>query len=72
MYLTNVKIKAIVHEADEGGLGAEVPSIPGYTTRGDTMDEMLVDLRGAVEECLSVEISPASLDEHSQVLEIAV
>ena len=67
-----MKIKAIVHEADEGGFWAEVPSIPGCATQGDTMDELLVNLREAVEGCLSVEILPASLDEHSQVLEIAV
>ena len=63
-----MKIKAIVHEADEGGFWAEVPSIPGCATQGDTMDELLVNLREAVEGYLSVEILPASLGEHSQVL----
>jgi hypothetical protein len=30
-----VKIKVIVHEAEEGGFWAEVPAIPGCATEGD-------------------------------------
>jgi predicted RNase H-like HicB family nuclease len=67
-----MKIKAIIHEAEEGGFWAEVPSIPGCATQGETMEELLSNLHEAVEACLSVELSPASLDEHSQIIEIAV
>ena len=51
-----MKIKAIIHEAEEGGFWAEVPAIPGCATEGDTMDELLANLREAIEGCLSVEI----------------
>jgi hypothetical protein len=33
-----MKIKVVVHEAEEGGFWAEVPAIPGCATEGETMD----------------------------------
>ena len=35
-----MKIHAIVHKAEEGGFWAEVPSIPGCATQGETMEEL--------------------------------
>jgi predicted RNase H-like HicB family nuclease len=67
-----MKLKVIVHEAEEGGYWAEVPSIPGCATQGDTFEELLRNLYEAVEGCLSVEVSPAQLGDKDRVLEIAV
>ena len=67
-----MKIKVIVHEAEEGGYWAEVPSIPGCSTQGETFEELLQNLYEAVEGCLSVDISPAQINESDRVLEIAV
>jgi predicted RNase H-like HicB family nuclease len=50
-----MKVKVIVHEAEEGGYRAEVPSIPGCATQGETFDDLLQNLYEAVEGCLSVE-----------------
>jgi len=47
-------IHAIVHKAEEGGFWAEVPSIPGCATQGETMDELRANLREAIEGCLSL------------------
>jgi predicted RNase H-like HicB family nuclease len=65
-----VKLKVVVHEADEGGYWAEVPALPGCATQGETFEELLRNLYEAVEGCLSVDISPAQLG--GRVLEIAV
>jgi predicted RNase H-like HicB family nuclease len=46
-------IKIVVHEAEEGGFWAEVPAIPGCATQGETMDELLKNLRDAIVGCLS-------------------
>ena len=46
-------LKVIVHEAEEGGFWAEVPSIPGCMTQGETLEELLGNLFEAVEGCLS-------------------
>jgi predicted RNase H-like HicB family nuclease len=51
-----MKIKAIVHDAEEGGFWAEVPAIPGCATQGETMDELMHNLHEAIEACLSVDV----------------
>jgi predicted RNase H-like HicB family nuclease len=50
-----MKIKVIVHEAEEGGFWAEVPALPGCASEGDTMDELMRNLHEAIEGCLSTE-----------------
>ncbi|MDN5850041.1 MAG: type II toxin-antitoxin system HicB family antitoxin [Nitrococcus sp.] len=67
-----MKIKAVIHDAEEGGYWAEVPSVPGCVTQGDTFEELLTNLYEAVEGCLSVEVNPASVEDNARVLEIAV
>lgn len=52
-----MNIKAVVHEAEEGGFWAEVPAIPGCASQGETMEELIHNLREAIEGCLSVESS---------------
>ena len=48
-----MKVKVIVHEAEEGGFWAEVPSIPGCSTQGETYDELEANLLEAIEGCLA-------------------
>jgi predicted RNase H-like HicB family nuclease len=50
-----MKLKVVAHNAEEGGYWAEVPAIPGCATQGETLDELLENVREAVEGCLSVE-----------------
>jgi predicted RNase H-like HicB family nuclease len=68
----NMKIKIIVHEAEEGGFWAEVPAIPGCATQGETMDELLHNVHEAIEACLSVEVAAPEPDEKGRILEIAL
>jgi predicted RNase H-like HicB family nuclease len=68
-----MKLKVIVHEAEEGGYWAEVPSIPGCATQGETFEELLKNIYEAVEGCLSVDLMPADpMDTKTRILEIAV
>ena len=55
-YSRTMKLQVVIHEAEEGGYWAEVPSIPGCATQGDSFEELLSNLYEAVEGCLSVEI----------------
>jgi predicted RNase H-like HicB family nuclease len=50
-----MKLKVIIHDAEEGGYWAEVPSIPGCATQGETFEELLKNLYEAIEGCLSVD-----------------
>ena len=67
-----MKIKVIIHEAEEGGYWAEVPAISGCATQGDTMEELLENLYEAVEGCLSVDLESIQLKKTDKILEIAV
>jgi predicted RNase H-like HicB family nuclease len=67
-----VKIKVIIHEADEGGFWAEVPAIPGCATQGETREELIANLHEAIEACLSIDVKTPALAESDSVLEIAV
>ncbi len=67
-----MKLKVIVHEAEEGGYWAEVRSIAGCATQGETFDELLSKLYEAVEGCLSVDVRDVELTDKDKVLEIAV
>ena len=67
-----MKLKTIIHEAEEGGYWAEVPAIPGCATQGDTIEELISNLHEAVEACLSVDIKDIELSDKDRVMEIAV
>lgn len=67
-----MKVKVIVHEAEEGGYWAEVPSIPGCATQGETFEDLLANLYEAIEGCLSVDLSSIKIGKKDRLLEIAV
>jgi predicted RNase H-like HicB family nuclease len=67
-----MKLKVIVHEAEEGGFWAEVPAIPGCATQGESFEELLVNLYEAIEGCLSVDVTQSDMGEGARVFEIAV
>jgi predicted RNase H-like HicB family nuclease len=67
-----MKLKVIIHEAEEGGYWAEVPAILGCATQGDTFEELISNLYEAVEACLSVDLEQIELSEKDKVLELAV
>ncbi len=67
-----MKIKVVIHEAEEGGYWAEVPAIPGCATQGETFEELLQNLYEAVEGCLSVDVATPASARTDRILEIVV
>ena len=67
-----MKIKVVVHEAEEGGFWAEVPAIPGGASQGETMDELLRNVQETTTGCLSIDIAEPKRGSGDRVLEIAV
>jgi predicted RNase H-like HicB family nuclease len=65
-----MKIRIVVHDAEEGGYWAEVPAIPGCASQGETMDELMVNLREAIEGCLSVEVEAPAPGGDVRMLEL--
>ncbi len=67
-----MKLKMIVHRAEEGGYWAEVPAIPGCASQGETFEELLGNIYEAVEGCLAVDMKTIKMSEGDRVMEIAV
>lgn len=67
-----MKLKVVIHKAEEGGYWAEVPSLEGCATQGETFDELLENIYEAVEGCLSVDLEDFKITPQDKVMEIAV
>ncbi len=67
-----MKLKVLIHEAEEGGYWAEVPAIPGCATQGETFEDLLKNIYEAVEGCLSVDVKPATTTGKDRLVEIIV
>lgn len=67
-----MKLKVIIHLAEEGGFWAEVPAIQGCATQGDTIEELLKNIYEAVEACLSIDLEQIEISETDKILELAV
>ncbi len=67
-----MKLKVIIHQAEEGGYWAEVPAIPGCATQGEDMRELIENVYDAVEGCLSIDMETIQLKATDQVMELAV
>ncbi len=67
-----MKFTVLIHEAEEGGYWAEVPALPGCVSQADSLDDLMANVREAVEGYLAepdnLEIPDASV----RVVEIAV
>ena len=66
-----MKIKAIVHVAEEGGFWAEVPALPGCVTEGGSMEEVMANLKDAIEGWLAVAETRHRLQGSDRMVEIA-
>ena len=51
-----MKLKVIIHQAEEGGYWAEVPAIPGCVSQGESREELMTNIQEAIEGCLSINI----------------
>jgi predicted RNase H-like HicB family nuclease len=67
-----MNIKAIIHPAEEGGYWAEVPGLPGCITEGDSIEEVMANLKDAIEGWLYVANSRNAVESTAQIVEIAV
>ncbi len=67
-----MKLKVIIHKAEEGGYWAEVPAIPGCATQGDTFEELLSNIYEAVEGCLSIDVQGFEESDNAKMMEIVV
>jgi len=67
-----MKIKVIIHQAEEGGYWVEVPAIPGCLTQGDSWKELIRNIYEAVEACLSVDVEKIKIKPSDRILDVAI
>lgn len=65
-----MKLKVLIHVAEEGGYWAEVPALPGCVSQGETYDETLGNIREAAEGWLEVAEEAFKPDQDARLVEI--
>jgi predicted RNase H-like HicB family nuclease len=72
-----MKMKIIIHPAEEGGYWAEVPGFPGCVSEGETIEEARSNIREAFEGVFEVmqdrhDVHPEDRTAHDRVEVIEV
>ena len=65
-----MKFRVVVHPAEEGGFWAEVPALTGCVSEGETIAEVLANIREAAEGWLEVAEERTQHDANAQLAEI--
>ncbi len=67
------KYAVVIHQEPEGGFWAEVPALPGCYSQGETVDELMENIREAVSGVLEVmKANGTEPESNIQVLDLAV
>ena len=67
------KFAVVVHAEPTGGYWGEVPALPGCYSQGETVDELLANLREAISGVIEVmQEEGRTVEENVQVVELAV
>jgi len=65
-----MKLKILLHPAEEGGFWAEAPALPGCVSEGETLEETLANIREAAEGWLEVAAQRIEIDDQAKIAEI--
>jgi predicted RNase H-like HicB family nuclease len=67
------KYAVVIHEDPKTGYWAEVPALPGCYSQGETIDELMVNVREAIAGVLEVMKEQGKQPElNIQILDVAV
>jgi predicted RNase H-like HicB family nuclease len=64
------KYAVVIHQEPEGGFWAEVPALPGCYSQGETVDELMDNVREAILEV--VKTNGTKPESNIQILDVAV
>lgn len=65
-----MNVKAIIHEAEEGGYWAEVPILSGCYTQGETIEEVMENLKEVIS--LYMDDQPEKLSQSDRIVELTL
>jgi predicted RNase H-like HicB family nuclease len=67
------KFAIVIHQEPAGGYWAEVPALPGCYSEGETVEELVSNVREAIEGVLDVPGAQGKQPERNiQILDVAV
>jgi predicted RNase H-like HicB family nuclease len=67
------KYAVVIHQEPAGGFWAEVPALPGCYSQGETMDELMENVREAISGVLeAMKANGSGPEPNIQVLDLAV
>ena len=67
-----MKLKIILEPSEDGGYTAIVPSLPGCISEGDTKEEVLENIREAIELYLEPVEDDQVFAQNAEMVELAV
>lgn len=67
-----MKLKVEIHTDPDGGFWARVPALRGCVTEGDTREELMANLREAVEGWLEAAAEDNVLEQGAELTEVEV
>jgi predicted RNase H-like HicB family nuclease len=67
-----MRLKIILEPSEEGGYTAIVPSLPGCISEGDTKEEVLKNIREAIELYLEPVEDDQVFGQNAEMVELAV
>lgn len=70
-----LKFKVELSQEPDGGYIANVPSLPGCHTQGDSFDEVIDNIKDAIQlylEVLSEESTLSLSNSHTQIVEVSL
>ncbi|MGH7597051.1 MAG: type II toxin-antitoxin system HicB family antitoxin [bacterium] len=68
-----MKYRVIIEQDEDGVFSAEVPSLPGCITQGTTRDEVIINIREAIQayiESLKKHNEPVPLPITQEIIEV--
>lgn len=67
-----MKLRVVIHEAQEGGYWAEVPALPGCVSQGESLDEVRQNIREAAEGWLAVADESRQVETNDEAARVEV
>jgi predicted RNase H-like HicB family nuclease len=67
-----MRLKVVIHEAEEGGFWAEAPALPGCVSQGETRAEIESNMREAIAGWLLAEGECSMATPRDEVIELSV
>lgn len=65
-------VKVIIHKEENGSYWAELPALKGCYSQGETLDEIQINIKEAIELYLSEDVNDSNLGHDDEVIEFVI